>query len=285
SIDAAGLQQQGTCSLVERGVDRHTGGAVAHREHSHRELRPVGQRDGDTIAAAEPRGGNGQADALDFPQQGPERQRRTAGRQQGERVRIAPRVIRDQPAARARGERGALFRIHAARITLNSVPDNWLSIAGHDLLRTCRTATTRRSPDPASAMNDSASRLDPPEPPGSVALDLESPRPSDAVGRAPTSFSQRRLWLLDRLLPVRSVYNVAHALRMAGELDVDALRRALNELLRRHEVLRTRFVVIAGEPVQEPVPEVAIPLTLEDLCPLAPAERESEARRRTAEEP
>ena len=133
-------------------------------------------------------------------------------------------------------------------------------------------------------MNDSASRLEPPEPPSSVALDLDSPRRSDAVGRAPTSFSQRRLWLLDRLLPVRSVYNVAQALRMAGGLDVDALRRALNELLRRHEVLRARFVVIAGEPVQEPVPEVAIPLTLEDLCSLAPAERESEARRRTAEE-
>ncbi|HEX8009625.1 MAG TPA: amino acid adenylation domain-containing protein [Casimicrobiaceae bacterium] len=104
------------------------------------------------------------------------------------------------------------------------------------------------------------------------------------IVRAPVSFSQRRLWLLDRLLPVRTLYNVGSVRRLSGELDANALRRALNELLRRHEILRTRFVVVDGEPVQEIMPEAMLPLTPEDLGDLPPAERESEARRRAAEE-
>jgi hypothetical protein len=67
---------------------------------------------------------------------------------------------------------------------------------------------------------------------------------------APLSFAQQRLWLLDRLIPLGSVYNIQHALRLSGELDEAALRSALNEVARRHEVLRTRFGMQDGEPVQ-----------------------------------
>jgi len=104
------------------------------------------------------------------------------------------------------------------------------------------------------------------------------------VLRTPTSFSQRRLWLLDRLLPVRAVYNLCSAQRLTGNLDVDALRRALNEVLHRHEALRTRFAVVDGEPFQEILPEVVLPLTPEELSHIPMAERESEARRRAQEE-
>jgi len=104
------------------------------------------------------------------------------------------------------------------------------------------------------------------------------------VLRTPTSFSQRRLWLLDRLLPVRAVYNLCSARRLTGELDVDALRRALNEVLQRHETLRTRFAVVDGEPFQEILPEVVLALTPEELSHVPMPERESEARRRAEEE-
>ena len=133
-------------------------------------------------------------------------------------------------------------------------------------------------------MNDATSRLEPPVPPGSNAVDLKPPRPSNAVVHAPTSFSQRRLWLLDQLLPVRAIYNVGTMLRLAGDLDVDALRRALNELLRRHEALRTRFVLVEAGPIQDILPEATLLLTSEDLCALPPTERENEARRRAADE-
>ncbi|HTS21513.1 MAG TPA: amino acid adenylation domain-containing protein [Casimicrobiaceae bacterium] len=102
--------------------------------------------------------------------------------------------------------------------------------------------------------------------------------------RAPASFSQRRLWLLDRMLPNRSVYNLRSVRRLAGELEVDALRRALNEIVRRHEALRTRFVVVDGEPWQEIVPEVTLAVDVEDLREIPAAEREDEARRRVAAE-
>ena len=57
----------------------------------------------------------------------------------------------------------------------------------------------------------------------------------------PVSFAQQRLWLLDRLLPMRSVYVEPKVYRLTGALKVDALRAALDELVERHESLRTRF--------------------------------------------
>ena len=66
----------------------------------------------------------------------------------------------------------------------------------------------------------------------------------------PLSFAQQRLWLLDRLDPGSPLYNVPRALRLAGTLNVDALERALTEIVRRHEALRTTFPIIDEQPVQ-----------------------------------
>jgi len=114
-----------------------------------------------------------------------------------------------------------------------------------------------------------------------------SPRRRDTAESAyvvPASFAQQRLWLLDRLLPAGSVYNIDHVLRITGELDPAALRRALNELVRRHEVLRTRFGMQDGQPVQVIAPELEIALAIEDLLECAPDERADEAQRRAQAE-
>ena len=71
---------------------------------------------------------------------------------------------------------------------------------------------------------------------------LAVPRPAGGSG-LPLSFSQERLWLLDRLTPGAPVYNLPLALRLDGGLAVVALRTAFEAVLRRHEVLRTRLVV------------------------------------------
>src|SRR6187397_520350 len=66
-------------------------------------------------------------------------------------------------------------------------------------------------------------------------------RPVPRDGALATSFAQELLWLLDRATPGLTAYNMTIARRLAGPLDVEALRRALDALVARHEALRTRF--------------------------------------------
>ncbi|MBL8986311.1 MAG: amino acid adenylation domain-containing protein [Gemmatimonadetes bacterium] len=74
--------------------------------------------------------------------------------------------------------------------------------------------------------------------------------PADRNGPLPLSFAQQRLWLLDQMVPDRGVYNMATAVRLVGPLDRPALERAVLEVQRRHESLRTTFQLDAGRPVQ-----------------------------------
>ncbi|MGD0900818.1 MAG: condensation domain-containing protein, partial [Thermoguttaceae bacterium] len=102
--------------------------------------------------------------------------------------------------------------------------------------------------------------------------------------RFPLSFAQQRLWLLDRLDPGNPVYNIPLAMRLSGPLDLDALGRTFNEVVARHESLRTKIIVVDDQPVQ--VVEAARPqnLAMVDLEHVKPAEREAEARARAAAE-
>ncbi|MGA2843054.1 MAG: condensation domain-containing protein, partial [Steroidobacteraceae bacterium] len=68
--------------------------------------------------------------------------------------------------------------------------------------------------------------------------------------RPPLSFAQERLWFLGELDPGSALYNIPVALSLDGALDVAALQRSLDEVVRRHEALRTRFETVAGRPVQ-----------------------------------
>ncbi|HSF39893.1 MAG TPA: amino acid adenylation domain-containing protein, partial [Thermoanaerobaculia bacterium] len=114
----------------------------------------------------------------------------------------------------------------------------------------------------------------------------EAAGPIVAVSRAaalPLSFAQERLWFLDRLAPGLPLYSLPVALRLAGGLDAAALSRALGEIARRHEALRTAFPEVAGRPVQEVRPE-GLTLAWIDLSALPAPAREEEARRLTVSE-
>jgi non-ribosomal peptide synthetase component F/acyl carrier protein len=81
----------------------------------------------------------------------------------------------------------------------------------------------------------------------------------------PLSHPQQRLWFLDRAQGTSAEYNVPGALRLLGELDRQALQRAIDTIVERHEVLRTRFVEFDGQPVQSIQPELRIQVPFEDL--------------------
>src|SRR5216110_184315 len=91
----------------------------------------------------------------------------------------------------------------------------------------------------------------------------------------PLSFAQQRLWFLDQLEPGNPFYNIAAAVRLVGALDVAALRRCFNEIVRRHEALRTRFESIDGTPVQVIADALVLALELTDLGELPAGEREA----------
>ena len=74
----------------------------------------------------------------------------------------------------------------------------------------------------------------------------------------PLSFAQDRLWFLDQLVPGNPFYNIASAVRMPVELDTGALVRAVNEVVRRHEALRTTFRVVDGVPMQVVAPSCTV---------------------------
>ena len=108
--------------------------------------------------------------------------------------------------------------------------------------------------------------------------------PVSRDGHLPLSFAQQRLWFLDRLAPNNPFYNIPGTVRLGQNLNLEALGRAINEIVRRHEVLRTRFEVKEGAPIQ--VIENWSPMRLEviSLASLTQAEREEEARRIAREE-
>ena len=97
----------------------------------------------------------------------------------------------------------------------------------------------------------------------------------------PLSYAQEQLWFLDRLQPGNDFYNVSLAWRLNGALDVPGLERSLEEVVLRHEILRTSFVIAAdGQPRQKVTgAEIEIRLRLVDLQDGDESQKEKESRR------
>jgi amino acid adenylation domain-containing protein len=102
--------------------------------------------------------------------------------------------------------------------------------------------------------------------------------------RTPLSFAQERVWFMEELSPGSAFFNIDTAVRLNYRLDPVILERTLNEIVRRHESLRTTFLTVDEEVTQVVHPEMKISLPVDDLTSLPAAERDAEATRRATEE-
>ncbi len=107
---------------------------------------------------------------------------------------------------------------------------------------------------------------------------------STGLERIPLSLTQQGLWVVQQLDPRSGAYNTCRAFRVKGALDAEALEACMQALVNRHEILRTVFPAIAGEPVQRIIDDVQVRLVEEDLSHLAHLERERAVLVRAGEE-
>jgi acyl carrier protein len=180
-----------------------------------------------------------------------------------------------------------LANIWAEVLTLDKVGihDNFFDLGGHSLLATqvmsrltqaFQIEMTLRSLFEAPTVARLAERIEESRRGKMHSLILpilRRPRSEDA----PLSFAQQRLWFLDRLEPNSSAYNICSARRLKGPLDIGALEQSLNEIVRRHEALRTTFSILEGQPVQRISSSLSLALSVIDLSQLPESQREDEA--------
>src|SRR5271165_6058488 len=217
---------------------------------------------------------NGKVDRKALP---PPDQSRDAGA-----VYVAPRTPLEEILAQIWKE-----VLHVDRV---GVHDNFFSLGGHSLLATQVISRIRHAAGvelPLRHMFEWPTIAE-------LVLKIEEIKASESlvlppINRAsrdralPLSFAQQRLWFLDQLEPDNPLYNIPLAVRLSGALDVESLQRALNEIIRRHEVLRTRYLVEDDLPVQVIANEVKIDVPITDLTDLAADAQESAIRRMAIE--
>ncbi|HEX2269383.1 MAG TPA: amino acid adenylation domain-containing protein, partial [Pyrinomonadaceae bacterium] len=106
----------------------------------------------------------------------------------------------------------------------------------------------------------------------------------DPDAPAPLSFAQQRLWFLDQFEPESAFYNIPAAVHIKGALNVEAFRESVNEIVARHEALRTTFGSRDGQPVQLIAPSLRLTIPLLDLRGTPAATRDEEIQQLAREE-
>jgi amino acid adenylation domain-containing protein len=95
----------------------------------------------------------------------------------------------------------------------------------------------------------------------------------------PLSFPQQRQWFLEMLTPGTSVNHLVYCLQLTGVLDIATLEQSINQIIKRHEILRTGFEIVKGSPTPYITPTLKLPLSVVNLQELPLTERKREALR------
>ena len=177
-------------------------------------------------------------------------------------------------------------------VTRVGIKDSFFDLGGHSLLATQVMSRVRaalgvelplRTLFETPAVEDLAPYLE-------SVLNDKPASPSPPIkrvareGSLPLSFAQQRLWFISQFEPDSSVYAIASALRLTGDLNVAALEQCLNEIVRRHESFRTIFSVTDGEPAQIVQPQLNLRLNIADLQQLPAHARERHAEQLAIQE-
>lgn len=194
----------------------------------------------------------------------------------------------------------AVARIWAEVVGRDSVgvEDNFFALGGHSLLATQIVARLRAQfkldlplrtlfEQPTVALLAAAIAMRQADS-TAVAVAATAPIAQARPAVLPLSFSQQRLWFIEQLTPGTTLFNIPFALQLSGELNVTALHASLNDLLARHEILRTGIASSDGVPCQQILSPLGIDLPFEDLSDLSATEREGarlSALRETFEQP
>ena len=172
-----------------------------------------------------------------------------------------------------------------------SIDDNFFDLGGHSLLATqviSRIRTTFGIEMSLPQLFESANLA-------ALAAQIEiamrgeqqeiaNITPASRKKNLPLSFAQQRLWFFDQFEPGSPSYNLPRTVRLQGKLNIDALSASLNEIIKRHEILRTSFAISNGQPIQVISPSVSLQLPIIDLQHIPQEQREAELYRLAKEE-
>ena len=190
--------------------------------------------------------------------------------------RVLPRTKCEQKLASIWEE---LLSVHAV-----GAQDNFFELGGHSLLATQLVSRVRQSfhvEIPLQCIFESptvvglAERIQTLVKPAQSAASIPL-RPVARQGEFPLSFAQERLWFFDQLMPHTSYYNVPVIIRVSGRLNVRALEQSFNELIRRHETLRTTFRIVDELPKQVVAQELALAMSVVDDVELGERAKEAD---------
>jgi amino acid adenylation domain-containing protein len=198
---------------------------------------------------------------------------------------VAPRTSNEEKLVKIWAEK--------LRVDQIGVHDNFFDLGGHSLLAMRVIAQIRddlqvelslshlfETPTVAAL----AGYIETAQPPRDAA-EAFSIQPASRDGQLRLSFAQECLWFIDQLEPGSTAYNLFSAVQLTGPLNIMALEQSLNEIIKRHEALRTVFKSVNGQPFQIILPTLTIAIPLVDLRDItSPTEREAEIRRLAATE-